>query len=443
MDGEMVGEMDGAALAGRGASGPCVDVLVVGAGPAGLMAAEMAASQGLTVRVLDAMPSAGRKFLLAGKGGLNLTHSEAHEPFCRRYGAQAEWVSGWLASFGGGDVRDWAKGLGVETFVGTSGRVFPTEMKAAPLMRAWVHRLKSQGVAWGMRHRVTACVRQGEAWVAQGEGPDGPFQQAARAVVFAMGGGSWPRLGSDGAWVGWLAAMGLDVTPLEASNCGFEVIARGAPGWTPWLQERFAGAPLKSVAAAAGQADVVPAPEAFRRGECVVSVYGVEGSLVYALGSPLRQSLREQGRATLWLDLLPDRSHEHVLKEVRHPRGSRSWGGHLKSRLGLDGVKAGLLNEVLAKSVWDDPAALARSIKALPIALSGTRPMAEAISTAGGVCQHVLSPSLMVRSLPGLFCAGEMLDWDAPTGGYLLTACMASGRVAGQGAADHVKGVPA
>ncbi|CAN7513635.1 TIGR03862 family flavoprotein [Acidovorax sp. LjRoot38] len=427
---------------------PC-DVVIIGGGPAGLMAAEVLAQAGVAVHLFDAMPSVGRKFLLAGKGGLNLTHSEPHAPFVSRYAERQPQVEPLLQEFGGPELRAWAQGLGVETFVGTSGRVFPADMKAAPLLRAWLQRLRGQGVVFHMRHRWLGWSDDGALRFAA---PAGEVAVAARSVVLALGGGSWARLGSDGAWVPLLAQRGVAVAPLRPSNCGFDVLRADAPagetrraflqeligrtpvpavGWTPHFVERFAGQPFKTVALAFTDSQ---GRTFSRRGEFVATATGVEGSLVYAASHLLRDEIEAHGHATFHLDLLPDHTPERVLVEVRHPRGSRSLSSHLKSRLGLDGIKAGILYEHLGKDGMNDPVALAHAIKALPITVVATRPIDEAISTAGGVAFEALDTHLMAHALPGVFCAGEMLDWEAPTGGYLLTASLASGRVAGLGA---------
>ena len=399
-------------------------VIVIGAGPAGLMAAETLAAAGLAVAVYDRMPSVGRKFLLAGKGGLNLTHSEPADIFASRYADRRENVDPLLACFDAQAVRDWAAGLGVETFVGTSGRVFPTDMKAAPLLRAWLHRLRAAGVVFHMRHRWLGFDGADAGGApslrfADAEGVERTV--AAHAVVLALGGASWARLGSDGAWVPVLEEKAVAVAPLKPSNCGFDVA-----GWTPFFVEKFAGQPFKSVAIRFGDFS--------RRGEFVATATGVEGSLVYAASAAMRDAIERDGSATFFLDLLPDFSAEKVLAAVKHPRGSRSLSSHLKSRLGLDGIKSAVLHELLDKATLANAEALAAAIKALPIELRATRPMDEAISTAGGVDFNAMDAALMLKSVPGVFCAGEMLDWEAPTGGYLMTACMASGKVAAQGA---------
>jgi uncharacterized flavoprotein (TIGR03862 family) len=392
-------------------------VAVIGGGPAGLMAAEVLARQGCSVDLFDGMPSVGRKFLLAGKGGLNLTHGEAREAFVARYGERAADVAGWLDGFDAPAVRAWAAALGVETFVGSSGRIFPVDMKAAPLLRAWLHRLRLQGVRFHMRHRWLGWAADGSL---QMQTPGGPASWPADATVLALGGASWARLGSDGAWWPLLAARGVGLAPLLPSNCGFDV------GWSEHLASRHAGAPVKSVA--------LTHRGLRQKGEFVVTAGGVEGSLVYAFSAAVRDHIAAHGSAAIELDLLPDRTLDWVQRELAHPRGPRSLGTHLKTRLSLSGVKAALLHEIVPREHLADMPRLAAAIKALPITLKAARPIDEAISSAGGVRFDALDPNLMLHALPGVFCAGEMIDWEAPTGGYLLTACLASGRAAGQGA---------
>ncbi len=403
-------------------------VAVIGGGPAGLMAAEMLAAGGVQVDIYDTMPSVGRKFLLAGIGGMNITHSEPFEAFVSRYGARATAIRPLLDAFPPDALREWIHGLGVETFVGSSGRVFPTEMKAAPLLRAWLHRLRESGVRFHVRHRWLGWGKPGALRFST---PEGEHLVQADAVVLALGGGSWAKLGSDGAWMPLLAQRGVELAPLLPSNCGFDV----AGGWSEHLRRRFAGQPLKTVALrfadAAGQTHE-------RRGELMLSDGGIEGSLVYALSAPLRDAIAAQGALTVQLDLAPDKTLTRVVAEVAHPRGARSLSSHLQSRAGIRGVKMALLREILAEAQLNDPAELAHAIKSLPLTLAATRPIDEAISSAGGVRFEALDPHLMLRALPGAFCAGEMLDWEAPTGGYLLTACFASGRAAGQGALRYV-----
>lgn len=415
-------------------------VAVIGGGPAGLMAAEVLSAAGVAVHLFDALPSVGRKFLLAGKGGLNLTHSEAADAFAQRYAERAPEVGAWLRDFGADAVRDWARGLGVETFVGSSGRVFPKDLKAAPLLRAWLQRLRHPapgGVAvqFHMRHRWLGWADDAQphnrVQTLCFDAPQGRSTARASAVVLALGGASWARLGSDGAWVPHLQAQGVDVAPLRPSNCGFDV----AGGWSDHFRERFAGQPFKTVAIRFTDSS---GRTFHKRGEFVATATGVEGSLVYAASAALRDELERGGShsATFHVDLLPDLSPDRVLKEVQHPRGARSLASHLKSRLNLHGIKMALLIEQLPRDAMADPQRLASAIKALPITLSAARPIDEAISSAGGVRLEALTPELMLRARPGVFCAGEMLDWEAPTGGYLLTACLASGRRAARGVAS-------
>ncbi len=399
-----------------------MNAAIIGGGPAGLMAAETLAAGGVRVDVYDAMPSLGRKFLMAGKGGLNLTHAEAREPFLARYGAQRRHVEALIDGFGPAALREWAGTLGVETFVGSSGRVFPTGMKAAPMLRKWLHRLREAGAKFHVRHRWTGWTPDGALRFIT---PHGEHSAQAGVVILALGGGSWARLGSDAAWVPVLKQRGIAIAPLQPANCGFDI------GWSEHFRSRFAGQPLKSVVAsftdAAGTTHL-------RQGECIITDTGIEGGLVYALCSHLRDEIAARGAAVIHLDLLPGRDPQRVLAEVAHPRGAKSLSTHLQSHLGIKGVKAGLLREAVTREEFAEPARLAGALKALPLRLVATRPIDEAISTAGGVAFEALDERLMIRSLPGVFCAGEMLDWEAPTGGYLLTACLASGRAAGAGA---------
>lgn len=397
-------------------------VAIVGGGPAGLMAAEAASAAGVRVDVYDAMPSVGRKFLMAGKGGLNLTHAEPREPFLSRYGTRRAYLEPLLAGFGPDALRAWARGLGIGTFAGSSGRVFPSGMKAAPLLRAWLHRLRAAGVNFHMRHRWCAWEEGGALRFST---PQGERAVRADAVVLALGGGSWARLGSTGAWVPQLAARGVRVAPLRPANCGFDVV------WSEHFRARYAGHPVKPVVIAHASSDGIELRE---QGEFIVTAGGVEGSLIYALSARLRDAIEAAGVALLRLDLAPGRELAQLVRELSRQRGSISMANHLRRRAGIDGVKAGLLRELLPPETFADPARLAAALKALPLRLIATRPLDEAISSAGGVVFEDLDEGLMLRALPGVFCAGEMLDWEAPTGGYLLTACFASGRAAGAGA---------
>ncbi|MBE7375728.1 TIGR03862 family flavoprotein [Pseudomonas lopnurensis] len=393
-------------------------IAIIGGGPAGLMAAEVLSQAGIAVDLYDAMPSVGRKFLLAGVGGMNITHAEAFPAFVERYRERAGELRPWLEAFGPNALRGWIHGLGIDTFVGSSGRVFPRDMKAAPLLRAWLKRLRDSGVQIHTRRRWLGWSEDGRLRVA---GPEGENLLAPDATLLALGGGSWARLGSDGAWVPLLQARGIAIAPLRPANCGFEVA-----GWSAHLLERFAGAPLKTVTLA------LPG-EAPRKGEFVLTASGIEGSLVYALSAPIRERIGQQGSATVLLDLLPDRSHQQIATALAKPRGSHSMAKHLHRQLRLDGTKAALLRELTDADAFQHPQALAAAIKALPITLLRPRPLDEAISSAGGVPFEALDDNLMLRQLPGVFCAGEMLDWEAPTGGYLLTACFATGKAAAEG----------
>lgn len=417
------------------------EVAIVGGGPAGLMAAEVLSQQGVSVHLFDAMPSVGRKFLLAGRGGLNLTHSESPTLFRSRFSTGQAQVANWLDAMDAQAVRDWAQSLGIETFVGSSGRVFPSEMKAAPLLRAWLHRLRhpSSGVPvqFHMRHRCMGW--RGQNLIFERSGGLPPLLVQARSTVFAMGGASWPRLGSDGAWVPFLLEQGAGVSPLKPANCGFDVTGRHGQGWTAFFRDKFAGHPLKSVALTVPALDGPHGqPRFVRRGEFVVTQAGLEGSLIYAASALLRDDLDQRGQTHLCIDLLPDKSLQQVQEAVRWPRGSRSLSSHLKSRLGLEGVKMGLLHELCSAETMDHPEDLAACIKALPVHLDKPRPISEAISTAGGVALEGLTPALMLKTRPGVYCAGEMLDWEAPTGGYLLTACLASGAHAARGVLSNL-----
>lgn len=392
---------------------------MIGGGPAGLMASETLAAAGVRVVLAEARPSIGRKFLMAGKSGLNLTKDQPAGAFAAAYG-DADWLEPLIAEFGPAEVADWARGLGQEVFTGTSGRVFPVAMKASPLLRAWLARLTGAGVEIRTRWRW-------RGWAADDtvggavlfETPDGPRTLAPRTTVLALGGASWARLGSDGAWAPLLAARGVPLTPFEPSNSGFLV------DWSPAMARHF-GAAIKPVALSAGGRTA--------RGEFVLTARGVEGGGVYALGPGLRAG------AALTLDLVPDRTEAEAARRLARPRGGATLANHLRKVLNLGPAKIALLRECAPEVATAD--GLARALKALPLPLLGPAPIDEAISTAGGVARAALDEGLMLRAVPGVFCAGEMLDWDAPTGGYLLTACLATGRRAGLAAARSLGSAP-
>lgn len=388
--------------------------LIVGAGPAGLSAAEVLAEAGWAVTVVDAMVSAGRKFLRAGVGGLNLTHSQPLEAFLGAYGDHRSALEPFLRRFGPVQLTAWAADLGIELFTGTSGRIFPRGMGAAPLLAAWLERLSRRGVVfqtqttwmgWGPGPGLALVV----------EGPEGRAVVQADAVVLALGGPTWPTLGTGGSWTGWLKDRGVVLAPWRPANVGFTV------DWTPFFRQKFAGQPLKDVALGS------------RKGELMVTGWGLEGGLLYATGAKLRDSL-ESGRTVVALDLVPGRDLARVVADLSRPRNGRSLSTHLHKTLGIDAVKTGLLREVLPPGV-DDPVQIAGLLKAFPLELTGTRPLAEAISAAGGVRWDELTRSLELKKVPRVWCAGEMVDWEAPTGGYLLTACFSLGRAAGEAVA--------
>jgi uncharacterized flavoprotein (TIGR03862 family) len=445
------------------------NIAVIGAGPAGLMAAETLAQAGHTVQVFEAKPSAGRKFLMAGRGGLNITHSEPAERFNARYGARAPEFAAMLATLNANALCEWVQGLGIETFVGSSGRVFPAEMKAAPLLRAWINRLRKQNVQFLMRHRWLGFEldhgseasgpgsspsekRVPEAQVTakptlRFESPKGEVTVTPDAVILALGGGSWARLGSDGAWWPLLQQYGVQLAPLQPSNGGFET------KWSQYFIDQCAGQPLKTAefwltttparaskgrpkSAKTTRTLAAGKQTAHLRGECLMTEHGLEGGAIYTLSAALRDEILRHGSVTLYVDLLPDHTAEKVLTEVSHPRGTRSLSSHLRSRLSIHGVKAALLRECLSAETFKDSAQLAAGLKALPIVLTACRPIDEAISTAGGVQFEGLTKQLMIKTLPGVFCAGEMLDWEAPTGGYLINGAMASGKAAAVGVSE-------
>ena len=398
-------------------------VAVIGGGPAGLMAAEVLIEAGIKVDLYDAMPSVGRKFLMAGKGGMNISHAEPYDKFLSRYGARRTYIKPMLDEFTPQALREWVQGLGIETFIGSSGRVFPADMKAAPLLRAWLHRLRVAGVNFHMRHRWLGWIED-ENTTLNFATPEGERKIKVDAVVLALGGGSWPQLGSTGAWVPLLARRGVLVAPLKPSNCGFDV------AWSEHFRNRFSGQPLKSVCVSFSNAEGVNVRQ---QGELVVTANGLEGGVIYSLSALLRDEIAATGFAVIHLDLLPDKELPLLIDKMSQARGKHSMANHLRKRVGIDGVKAGLLREIVPASDFDNPEQLCSAIKALPVKLIATRPIDEAISSAGGIAFEALDEHLMIRSMPGVFCAGEMLDWEAPTGGYLLTACFATGRAAGLG----------
>lgn len=398
-------------------------VAVIGGGPAGLMAADVLSQAGVKVDLYDAMPSVGRKFLMAGKGGMNITHSEPIDKFLSRYGSRRNYIEPMLAAFGPEALRKWLHELGIDTFIGTSGRVFPIDMKAAPLLRAWLHRLRLAGVNFHMRHQWSGWA-DGRSDILCFATPKGIRNIKADAVVLALGGGSWAQLGSTGAWVPLLTECSIAVKPLRPSNCGFDI------EWSEYFRSRYAGQPLKAIQLTFLDSEGV---QFHQSGECVVTDYGIEGGLIYALSAPLRERIVTTGAVEIHIDLAPGKTRQFVIDRLSQPRGKLSVANYLRKRLGIDGVKAGLLREVLSAQEFADPVRLGSAIKALTIKLKATRPLNEAISTAGGVAFEALDERLMLRTMPGVFCAGEMLDWEAPTGGYLLTTCFASGYVAGTG----------
>jgi uncharacterized flavoprotein (TIGR03862 family) len=398
-----------------------MSVAVIGAGPAGLMAAEVLAQGGTLVTVFDAMPSAGRKFLMAGRGGLNLTHSEPLPQFLARYREAAPHLKAAIDAFSPQALRDWSEALGQPTFVGSSGRVFPEAFKASPLLRAWLRRLDSMGVQFSLRHRWTGWDEKGHLVF---QAPDRERIVEASATLLALGGASWPRLGSDGSWAQVLAAKGLRVSPLRPANSGFTV------AWSDIFRDRFEGQPLKGVALAFGTDTV--------RGEAIITRTGLEGGAIYALSAELREAIIGTGTATLHVALRPDLEMSEIVARRSAPRGKQSLSNFLRKAVQLSPVGIGLLQEAAVVSGQSLssllPAELARLINAVPIKLTGVAPITRAISTAGGIAFNELDPDFMLRRLPGTFAVGEMLDWEAPTGGYLLQASFATGAAAGRGA---------
>ncbi len=408
-------------------------VAIIGGGPAGLMAAEVIASAGFRVALYDAMPSVGRKFLLAGVGGMNITHSEPHEKLLTRYAQSSSSLKPFLDKFSADQLCQWIHGLGIETFVGSSGRVFPTDMKAAPLLRAWLHRLRELGVQINPRHKWMGWAEDGSLNISEQKNNEEIKKNiVADVMVLALGGASWQRLGSDGSWVKLLREKDIQIAELLPSNCGFEY------PWSEKFQEAFSGAPLQTVRLSANDSDGVLHSV---RGEAMIAKTGIEGTSVYALSALLRDTILAKGSAELIIDLLPDLSEEKIIAQLNKPRGKNSVSNFLRKQLNLPPVKLGLLRELTPASIWQDNKALAQALKNLRIPLTGFRPIDEAISSAGGINFSELDNALMLKKLPGVFCAGEILDWEAPTGGYLLTACFATGRAAGEGAVKYLQGL--
>ena len=409
---------------------PTKTVAIIGGGPAGLMAAEEIASAGHTVSIYDAMPSVGRKFLLAGVGGMNITHAEPAEDFRARYSASSQFITT-LKQFDSVALRNWVHGLGVETFVGTSGRVFPTDMKAAPLLRAWLHRLRVLGVKIYPRHCWLGFENNNELiFSTVDNGNIITNTISADAVVLALGGASWQRLGSDGAWVPLLRERNVIVNELVPSNCGFDV------AWSEMLLSQHAGAPLHGVGLSC--TDLQGMSRSILS-EAIISAYGIEGTGIYALSKYLREQLELNGSALLNIDLLPDLPLDKIVQRLNKPREKNSLSNFLRKQLNLSPAKLAMLRELTTKQTFENPALLALAIKKLSITLTATRPIDEAISSAGGIAAKELNAAFMLKKIPGVFCAGEMLDWDAPTGGYLLTGCFASGRAAGLGVVNYLR----
>jgi len=396
-------------------------IAIIGGGPSGLAAAEILSANGHDVTVYEAMPTVARKFLLAGKSGLNITHSEPYERFRTRYGSAAQQLIPALDAFTPADICEWTEKLDIEVFTGSSGRVFPKRMKASPLLRNWVARLETQGVSILKRHRWKGF--SGDALLF--DTPEGEIEKTHHAVLLSLGGASYPRLGSDAAWVPWLAEKGIVIAPFRPANCGFDV------EWSALFRERYAGAPLKSVA--------VTSPAGRIEGEFVISQHGIEGSLIYAHTAALRDQLETNGTTSLSLDLTPARSLERLIRDITKQGNKSSFSNRLRKATGLEGVKAALLREMVPDIHQLTPEDLARQIKNLAVPLLRPRPIAEAISSAGGIVWDEVSENYMLHKLPGVFVAGEMLDWEAPTGGYLLTACFATGRAAAEGMMDWLK----
>jgi len=402
-----------------------IEIAIIGAGPAGLMAAEVLCAAGHKPVLFDAMPTPARKLLMAGKSGLNITHSEPLTTFLTRYGDKQAKIAHAVRAFTPENVSHWCHDLGVTTFVGSSGRVFPKEFKASTLLRAWLKRISDGGATLRTRHKWAGWAEMDGSRCHKFVTPDSAVTIKARTTILALGGASWPRLGSDGSWQTILADQGVETMPFRPANCGFDV------DWSAHFSGRFAGDPIKNTVISVGEKQV--------KGDFVITQNGIEGSAVYTLSALLRDAIAANGTAVLTLDLTPDRTHSQLIQRLAKPRGKKSFATHLKRATGLTGAKASLLRECLPAETLNDPALLATGIKALPLTLTATRPIIEAISTAGGIAFNALTDELMLKALPGTFAAGEMLDWEAPTGGYLLTACFAQGRQAANGVINFLK----
>lgn len=402
-------------------------IAIIGGGPAGLMAAQWASGHGYDVHVFERKASVGRKFLIAGRGGMNLTHSENFAEFCTRFGEEQDTVGHWLKDFDNNAIRQWAVELGIETFIGSSGRVFPTDMKAAPLLRAWLKHLRESDVQFHVNHLCSGLQANNTLHF---RSPNGEQTIQAEAIIFALGGASWPQLGSDGSWVEWLEDLGVKVTPLQAANCGFNYT------WSTLFKDKFSGHALKPL-----RINVKNDGSKGLQGECVVSDYGIEGSLIYALSRSIREDININGQSTIYLDLLPDHSVERLTIMLNKPRNGRSLSDVLRRLFGLSAVKISLIYELSDRAQLSNIPYLIQCLKQLPIRLESARPIAEVISTAGGISLPQLDEHLMLNNYPGIFFAGEMLDWEAPTGGYLLSASMASGKIAGLGAVHWLQNI--
>lgn len=400
-------------------------VAIIGGGPAGLMAAEIiSASKQIQVKLFERMPSVGRKLLIAGIGGLNISHSEPLELFYSRY-IPMEVMVPYLQLFGRDQLINWCQHLEIETFIGSSGRIFPKGMKAAPLLRAWLKRLKTQGVTFYTKHHWQGWDDQGKLLI---DSPKGSFTLQADVTLLALGGASYPRLGTDGSWLSYLADQGIDCAPWQATNCGFET------DWSDFFKEKYAGAPIKQITCSFKDSQE---QQQQQLGELLISRYGIEGSIIYSLSSTIREEINKRGNVTLYLDLFPQLTHQQLQEKLTKPRGSQSISNFLRKQINLKETKMGLLRE-LAPQALNDLATLPEYLKTLPLTLKQPRPLAEAISSAGGICFNELTDQLMLKKLPSVFCAGEMLNWEAPTGGYLLTGCFSTGYVAAQGIINYL-----